>query len=105
MMGARDLGVDMTSDLDLWEQALALQPDRVKQEVSAHLLARSPKSVQGVGRALKGLAKALHLPSIQRHCKRWFRGYLKGDPEWRFSSPEDYVNWDKEQQSKTARQI
>jgi hypothetical protein len=87
-------GVDMTVELAEWARALGEQPAGVRDEVAAWVRAQKPPRGSTLGRMAKSIGDRLGMPLLERRAKRWIRGKLRGDPEWRFSTPEEYLRWE-----------
>ena len=97
MLGPLSAGVDMTPELREWERALGEQPAPVQQSVRAALAARRLAVPSALGIARKQLGRTLGFTRLTRWGKHLYRGRLKGDPEWRFTDPIAYYEWDCEQ--------
>ena len=97
LLGPVAAGVDMAPELREWERALGEQPAPVQQSVRAALAARRLAVPSALGIARKQLGRTLGFTRLTRWGKHLYRGRLKGDPEWRFTDPIAYYEWDCEQ--------
>jgi hypothetical protein len=96
-LGPMAAGVDMAPELAEWKRALAEQPAMVQESVRAALAAQRLKVPSNFSLARKKLARALGLPRLTRTAKHLIRGRLKRNPEWRFTDPIAYYEWESEQ--------
>ena len=96
-LGPLAAGVDMTPELQEWERALGEQPAAVQESVRAALAARRLAVPSALGIARNQLGRTLGFTRLTRWGKHLYRGRLKGDPEWRFTDPIAYYEWDCEQ--------
>lgn len=101
-LGSAAAGVDMAPEFQEWERALSTQPSSVQQSVRAAMAARRLSVTSATGRTRKNLGQALGLPRLTRVAKHLIRGRLKQDPEWRFSDPIAYYEWDCQQARKVV---
>lgn len=86
-------GVDMRRELAAWADALTQQLPTVQTSVRSAVAAADAET--GAGRqVLKRLGDAFGVPRWERIAKAFYRGRLKGEPEWRFSNIEDYLEWE-----------
>lgn len=97
MLGPMSAGVDMTSELREWERAVGEQPSPVQQSVRAALAARRLAVPSALSVARKQLVRRSGADRLVRWGKHLYRGRLKQDPEWRFTDPIAYYEWECEQ--------
>lgn len=102
-LGPLAAGVDMSAELCEWERALSEQPAALQQTVRATITARRLTAPSSFTRARKTLTRTLGLHQLTRWSKHLYRGRLRGDPEWRFTDPLAYYEWDCEQARAAAR--
>lgn len=102
-LGPMAAGVDMAMELAEWKRALAEQPAMVQESVRTAIAAQRLKVPSNASLARKNLARALGLPRLTRTAKHLIRGRLKRDPEWRFTDPIAYYEWECEQARAAAR--
>ncbi|MBI1839368.1 MAG: glycosyltransferase family 2 protein [Verrucomicrobia bacterium] len=95
MTGVARSGVDMSKELSDWRRALEEQPQEIRAAVVAILGREDRREPSPVSRAIKRLGRGLGLPALQRYAKHWIRGKLQRDPEWRFSTPAEYMEWER----------
>jgi glycosyltransferase involved in cell wall biosynthesis len=107
-LGPMATGVDMAPELAEWKRALAEQPTMVQESVRAAIATQRLKVPSNFELARKKLARALGLPQIIRTIKHLIRGRIKRDPEWLFTNPIAYYEWECKQarvaDSSTERQ-
>lgn len=96
-LGPLGAGVDMTPELREWERALGEQPAALQQSVRDALVARRLAVPSALGIARDQLGRTLGFTRLTRWGKHLYRGRLKQDPEWRFTDPIAYYEWDCEQ--------
>ena len=87
----------MTPELREWERALGEQPAALQQSVRDALVARRLAVPSALGIARNQLGRTLGFTRLTRWGKHLYRGRLKQDPEWRFTDPIAYYEWDCEQ--------
>lgn len=97
LLGPLAAGVDMTPELAEWKRALAEQPADVQHSVHRAIAARRLKVPSTFSRARKQFGRALGLPRLARTAKHLIYGRLRQDPEWRFTDPIAYYEWECEQ--------
>jgi len=107
MIGPLAAGVDMNPELQEWERALGEQSAALQQSVRAALAARRLNRPTAFSLARQRTARALGIPQLTRWSKHLIRGRLLGKPEWRFTDPIAYYDWECEQaraaDSRTAK--
>lgn len=97
ILGPIAAGVDMTPELREWERALGEQPSPVQQSVREALADRRLAVPSALSVARKRLVRRSGADRLVRWGKHLYRGRLKGDPEWRFTSPVAYYEWECQQ--------
>lgn len=97
MIGPLAHGVDMALELQEWERAFNEQSDPIRASVRAAIHARQLAKPSPLSLACKDLARSLGLPRLTRTAKHLIRGLLRHDPEWRFTDPIAYYEWECEQ--------
>lgn len=97
MIAPMAYGVDMGPELAEWKRALGEQPTKVQESVRAAIAAQRLMEPSAFSLARKKLARSLGLPRLTRTAKHFLRGRLKRDPEWRFTDPISYYEWECEQ--------
>lgn len=93
-VGPLAAGVDMMPELAAWERALSEQPVAMQSAITAALAARRLTVPSRFSRARQRLGRALGLPRIARTVKHLIRGRLNQNPEWRFTDPIAYYEWE-----------
>ena len=97
MLAPMAYGVDMSPELKEWNRALKDRPDSVQDAIKATIQARGLTVPSSFSRARRRIAESLGLPRLTRTAKHLIRGRLKRDPEWRFTDPIAYYEWECEQ--------
>ncbi len=88
------MGVDMAVESAEWERALAGQPAEVQSAVQRALASKSPALLSGGKATVKQMGRILRVPRMEQRFKSWYRGTIKKDPEWRFRSVMEYLEWE-----------
>ncbi|HYE31603.1 MAG TPA: glycosyltransferase [Methylomirabilota bacterium] len=90
-------GRDITDALKAWETALGAQRLEVQSRV------RELTNVRDRERGLvHELSRSIGLKRLERSAKRFYRGTIKDDPQWKFQTPADYLAWDESQRKLSA---
>jgi hypothetical protein len=90
---AEEEGVPMTEELAEWRRAFEEQPEELKAEIVKQLSADRAT----LRRAIRKVGKRLGIKYLENKCKSFFRSQIQHNPEWRFESAMDYIEWaDKE---------
>lgn len=96
-LGPISVGVDMTAEVASWERALAEQPAEIQQSVRTALRTRRLAVPSALKLARQRLLRQTKANQILRWSKHLLRGCLLHDPEWRFTDPLAYYEWECEQ--------
>ena len=95
MRDSESLGVEMHEELAEWQRALATQPPDVQLAVQQMLANQGmPNDARASKGMMQGLAALLKSPRAERCLKSWYRGKIMRDPEWRFQSVIEYLEWE-----------
>ncbi len=91
MVDSKTQGVVMRNEIAEWHRALAQQPSEVQ-----HSVRRTVRLgfITEARQELKKLGFAMGLRKVERHCKAFYRGRIRRQPEWRFRNAMDYMNWE-----------
>jgi glycosyltransferase involved in cell wall biosynthesis len=96
----KDTGIDTADYVRQWNDELAKQPEKVRQEVATEIKKAGGAAKMGSASLGRRLRRSLGIDKAEGAIKRLFR--RKSARSWPFKSPLEYVIWEDEQEAKAA---
>jgi hypothetical protein len=96
----KDTGIDTADYVRQWNDELAKQPEKVRQEVATEIKKAGGAAKMGSASLGRRLRRSLGIDKAEGAIKRLFR--RKSARSWPFKSPLEYVIWEDEQEVKAA---
>ena len=88
------MGVDMSTEMTEWARALSEQSAEVQRAIQQAPAAKPPGAGFGVKKIVNQVGRRWRVPHREKQFKSWYRGRIKRDPEWRFRSVMEYLEWE-----------
>ena len=87
-------GVDMSVEMAEWDRALTEQATDVQHTVLDAKNVEKSGLKEGVRSMAKHLGNLIQTPRLEKKIKSWYKGNIKGHPEWRFRNAMEYLEWE-----------
>ena len=94
LLGPAERGIDMSEEMKEWQRAFSEQPAVVQAEVRRELPQLTKGNLAISTTTASRLLSKFGPRRLERLVKWLYRGYIRRDPEWRFSNPLDYYEWE-----------